>query len=155
MSGEIKGLGINQAMGMLRENGIEEFKNYLEDTTAVLVRSIQPLVNTIRSAPSPDDPTIIADYTREISMTVQDIVDKTNAAVADLKDAALSKHAPPVIKALEGTCSTLVSNHERGEIGAIPPAAFRIARATKELVLRVDRIESGDLTADMTLPFEF
>jgi hypothetical protein len=131
MSGEIKGLGINQAMGMLRENGIEEFKNYLEDTTAILVRSIQPLVNTIRSAPSPDDPTIIADYTRDISMTVQDIVDKTNTAVVDLKDPALSKHAPPVIKALEGTCSELLRNQERGEIGAIPPAAFRIARATK------------------------
>jgi len=38
---------------------------------------------------------------------------------------------------------------------ALPPVAFKIARATKELVLRVDRIETGELTADMTLPTEF
>ena len=131
LSGEMKGLGINQAMGMLRENGIEEFKNYLEDTTAILVRSIQPLVNTIRGPPSPDDGAMIAEYTRDISMTVQDIVTKTNAAVTDLKDPALSKHAPPVIKALEATCGDLLRHSETGDIDRIPPTAFKIARATK------------------------
>ena len=50
------GLGVSAAMGMLRESGIEEFKNYLEDSTALLVRSIQPLVNTIRAgANNPQD----------------------------------------------------------------------------------------------------
>jgi hypothetical protein len=133
LSGEIKGLGINQSMGMLRENGIEEFKNYLEDSTAVLVRSIQPLVNTIRSSPNggAQNTGMIADYVREIDATVQDIVSKTSTAVKDLNNSALAKHAPPVTKILDSTRLDLMKRQETGDRDSIPPIAFKVARATK------------------------
>ncbi|KAF2425782.1 hypothetical protein EJ08DRAFT_382805 [Tothia fuscella] len=160
VNGDGKGLGISPVMpmSMVRESGVEEFKNYLEDSTAVLVRSIQPLVNTIRTggANDPSADATISAYIREISVTVNDIVRKTNEAVYELQDSALQKHAPPVAKALE-ICSTelIKLSEEKNGNDSLPPIAFRIARATKELVLRVDRIKSGELTAEMSLPAEF
>jgi hypothetical protein len=63
---------------------------------------------------------------------VQDIVSKTNEAVYELQDPALQKHAPPVVKALEGSSAELVRLHEeRKGNDSLPPIAFRIARATK------------------------
>ncbi|KIV99617.1 uncharacterized protein PV09_08683 [Verruconis gallopava] len=145
-------LGITQnSMSSLQESSLEEFKNFLDDSTALLVRSIQPLVNSVRSG-SADD-TVINEYIREISLTVEDITEKTNSAVAEVGNLALRKHAPPVIKVLEK--SRIELNQERNNKEKLPPIAFRIARATKELVLRVDRIESGELTVDATLPTEF
>jgi hypothetical protein len=157
LSAEMKGgLGAPQILGMLRENGIEEFKNYLEDSTALLVRSIQPLVNIIRNGnTNVDNSNIIGDYVRDIDNTVQDIVAKTNIALADLKEPALSKHAPPVVNSLKVTVQELCRAQTSGQRERIPPLAFRVARATKELVLRVDRIETGELTAEMNLPAEF
>lgn len=75
-------------------------------------------------------------FVRDIDNTVHDIASKTNAAIADLRDAALAKHAPPVIKTLEATSADLVRlNNEisaSGKAGdALPPVAFKIARATK------------------------
>jgi hypothetical protein len=156
LSADMKGsLATPHILGMLRENGIEEFKNYLEDSTALLVRSIQPLVNTIRNGMGKNDSAIVADYVREIDTTVQDIVTKTNIALADLKDPALTKHAPPVVSVLQATVQELRRTQVAGQQGNIPPLAFKIARATKQLVLRVDRIETGEVTADMTLPNDF
>jgi G protein-coupled receptor kinase-interacting protein 1 len=156
LSAEMKGgLATPQILGMLRENGIEEFKNYLEDSTALLVRSIQPLVNTIRNGGGANDAAVIADYVREIDSTVQDIVAKTNVALADLKDPALTKHAPPVVNVLQTTVQELRRTQVTQQLGNIPPLAFKVARATKQLVLRVDRIETGEVTADMTLPNDF
>jgi Spa2 homology domain (SHD) of GIT len=157
LSADMKGaFATPQILGMLRENGIEEFKNYLEDSTALLVRSIQPLVNTIRNgSPKGNDDQVVADYIRDIDGTVQDIVTKTNAALADLKDPALSKHAPPVVKALQGTVQDLQRTYSSGQRDRIPPLAFKVARATKELVLRVDRIETGEVTVDTNLPADF
>lgn len=141
-------------LGMLRENGIEEFKNYLEDSTALLVRSIQPLVNTIRSSPDPSE-SIVAEYVRDIDSTVSDIVTKTNMALADLKNPALGKHAPPVVSVLKDTVAELNRTMNGGQLDRLPPLAFRVARATKELVLRVDRIETGEVTAAMDLGNDF
>jgi hypothetical protein len=114
----------------------KEDQNYLEDSTAVLVRSIQPLVNTVRSGGKDD--TVITEYIRDISTTVSDIVLKTNEAIFELRDAALEKHAPPVLKVLEASSEELVrlndevksSGDGKGHAG-LPPVAFRIARATK------------------------
>ena len=114
-------------MGALRESSLEEFKNFLDDSTALLVRSIQPLVSTVRSG-SADDQTI-NEYIRDISGTVEDITDKTNAAILETGSPALKKHAPPVIKVLEK--SRIELNQERNSKDKLPPVAFRIARATK------------------------
>lgn len=114
-------------MTSLTESSLEDFKNFLDDSTALLVRSIQPLVSTVRSGSS-DDATI-NQYIREISMCVEDIVEKTNSAVEGSGSAALKKHAPPVVRVLEG--SRVELNQERNSRERLPPVAFRIARATK------------------------
>ena len=147
--------GVGSTMGMVRENGVLEFKNYLEDTTALLVRSIQPLVSTVRSNPTitTNDPAV-SSYVLEISTTVNEIVAKTNAAVVDLNNAALKKHAPPVVNVLDETARDLVNCRQRGDATGLSQYAFRIARATKELVLRVDRIEQGEVTEASSLPLE-
>ena len=124
------GIGIvpsGQGMGALRESSLEDFKNFLDDSTALLVRSIQPLVSTVRSG-SADDQTI-NEYIRDISMTVEDITEKTNAAILETASPALKRHAPPVIKVLEK--SRIELNQERNSKDKLPPVAFRIARATK------------------------
>jgi hypothetical protein len=124
------GLSINQngmGMGALHESSLEEFKNFLDDSTALLVRSIQPLVNIVRSGAADD--TTINEYIRDISTTVEDITGKTNTAVLEAGNSALKKHAPPVIKVLEK--SRIELNQERNTREKLPPVAFRIARATK------------------------
>jgi hypothetical protein len=92
------------------------------------------LVNTVRTpgANHINPQAAIGEYIRDINATVQDIVSKTNEAIYDLKDTALSKHAPPVIKVLENSAAELVRLNE-GNKGkdSLPPIAFRIARATK------------------------
>jgi hypothetical protein len=156
LTAEIKGgMGTPQILGMLRENSIEEFKNHLEDSTALLVRAIQPMVSTIRNgASSPADRAIVADYIRDIETTVQDIIATTNKALRDLKDPALSRHVPPVANALEETVFELKGTAMQG-LERVPPVAFRVARVVKELVGRVDRIEIGDLTVDMNPGSDF
>lgn len=78
----------------------------------------------------------VTDFVRDIDSTVHDIASKTNAAITDLRDAALVKHAPPIVKSLEASSAELVRlNNEisaGGNAGdALAPAAFKIARATK------------------------
>jgi hypothetical protein len=97
----------------------------------------------------------VAEHVRTIAATVSDIVGKTAAALAELNDAALRKHAPPVVAVLEAAVRDMQAAQARGAIDRIPPLAFRIARATKELVLRVERIEAGDVTVNTELPAEF
>jgi hypothetical protein len=92
------------------------------------------LVNTVRTpgANHINPEAAIEEYIRDINATVQDIVFKTNEAVYDLKDTALSKHAPPVVKVLENSAAELVrlNSGNKGK-DSLPPIAFRIARATK------------------------
>ncbi|KAF2755355.1 hypothetical protein EJ05DRAFT_488137 [Pseudovirgaria hyperparasitica] len=142
----------------VRTNGLAEFKNYLDDQTAVLVHSIQPLVHSIRSKPSnmpltTDEEEAIIDHVNNISRNVIDTAARTHRTMETSNNAALSKHAPPVINVLED-CKDLLLDAE-GQREKIPPLAFKIARAMKELVLRVERIESGEVTADQTLTTDF
>jgi hypothetical protein len=92
--------------------------------------------------------------------------------VNQLSNPALKKHALPVVEVLdECRQSMLAIDIKGGGRERIPPLAFKTARALKvsfisawvlfnvlmivqELVLRVDRIESGELTVDQTLKTE-
>ncbi|KAI4709747.1 hypothetical protein J4E89_005764 [Alternaria sp. Ai002NY15] len=139
------------------DSGMLNFKNYLEDQTALLVQSIQPLVNLIRSNPdsTPGDEQQIYEYIQDISQAVDDTGNKTYDAVNQLSNPALKKHALPVVEVLdECRQSMLAVDINGGGRDRIPPLAFKTARALKELVLRVDRIESGELTVDQTLKTE-
>ena len=71
-----------------------------------------------------------------------------------LGNKALAKHAPPVVQVLEECKEQLVRLGNDGERTRMPPVAFKIARATKELVLRVDRIETGELREDQKLSLD-
>jgi hypothetical protein len=139
-------------------------QNFLDDSTAQLVRSIQPLVSTIRSPnPSASSTQAVAEHVRAIATAVGGVVAKTEATLADGDGrleagaaAALRRHAPPVLGVLEAAVVEMQAGlRERGGVERIPPVAFRVARATKELVLRVERIEAGEVTAATELPAEF
>lgn len=122
------------------------------------MQSIQPLVNMIRASPTstPAEEQQIYDHVEDISRAVQDTGSRTYDAVKELSSPALKKHAVPVVEALEECRQNLLAVDVRGGgRERIPPLAFKTARALKELVLRVDRIESGDLTVDQTLPNDF
>lgn len=159
-NGLLKGSNVN----IVRESsGLEEIKNYLEDQTTDLVNSIQPLVQEIRSTPAgapfpPQSEENIQHHINDINRIVYDISFKTREAVSNTRNSALAKHATPVVDLLEdcreGLLSALQEN-ESGKREKIPPLAFKIARATKELVLRVERIENRELTADMTVSNDF
>jgi len=78
----------------------------------------------------------VTEFVRDIDSTVHDIAHKTNVAITDLRDAALGKHAPPVVKFLEASSAELVRLNSEISAGskagdALPPVAFKIARATK------------------------
>ncbi|KAF2263045.1 cell polarity protein-like protein [Lojkania enalia] len=145
-------------IGIEKDTGMSEFKNYLDDQTALLVQSIQPLVHMIRSTPSstPADEQQISDFIQDISRSVQDTATRTYEAVRDLQNPAVKKHAVPVVEALEDCKQSMLEVDVRnGGRDKIPPLAFKTARAMKELVLRVERIETGELTVDQTLKTDF
>ncbi|KAL1636287.1 component of the polarisome [Neofusicoccum ribis] len=156
-NGLLKGSNVN----IVRENsGLEEIKDYLEDQTTDLVNSIQPLVQEIRSSPAgaPLPEQNIQQHINDINRTVYDIGSKTREAVSNTRNGALAKHATPVVDLLEDCREGLLSALDENEAGMrekIPPLAFKIARATKELVLRVERIANRELTADMTVSNDF
>ncbi|KAI9707971.1 MAG: component of the polarisome [Bogoriella megaspora] len=142
--------------------GLVELKAYIDNQTAHLVRAIQPLVQSIRSASSSPslssiDLATIQDHVADISSTVEDIVHKTSDSMRELDNPVLDKFASPVIGVLEECRAGLLDASEErdGVRGRVPGLAFKIARATKELVLRVDRIESGELTERDEVSNEF
>ncbi|KAJ4299789.1 component of the polarisome [Kalmusia sp. IMI 367209] len=157
-SSPYSGYDRQSGLGFEKDQGMTEFKNYLEDQTALLVQSIQPLVNLIRSTPvsTPADEQQIDDYIQDISRAVQDTGNRTYDAVKDLSSPALKKHAIPVVEVLEDCRQDMLAmDVTGGGRDKIPPLAFKTARALKELVLRVDRIETGELTVDQTLKSDF
>jgi predicted nucleic acid-binding Zn-ribbon protein len=116
------------------ESGMTEFKNYLEDQTALLVQSIQPLVNIIRSSPSstPADEQQIYEYIQDISQAVEDTGNRTYDAVNKLSNPALKKHAIPVVEVLDDCRQNMLAVGVRGGgRDKIPPLAFKTARALK------------------------
>jgi hypothetical protein len=109
-------------------------QNYLEDQTALLVQSIQPLVNLIRSNPvsSPAEEEQIYDYIQDISRAVDDTGNRTYNAVNQLNNPALKKHAIPVIEVLDDCRQNLLAIDIRdGGRDKVPPLAFKTARALK------------------------
>lgn len=129
----------------------------------------------IRSSPisTPADEQQISDYIQDISRAVQDTGTRTYDAVKELSNPALKKHAIPVVEVLEDCRQNMLAVDVRdGGRERIPPLAFKTARALKvskrhnrfehlhadpfqELVLRVDRIETGELTVDQMLKNDF
>ena len=111
-------------------------QNYLEDQTALLVQSIQPLVNLIRSTPNPTaaDEEQITEYIQDISRAVQDTANRTYDAIKELPNPALKKHITPVVEVLEDCRGNMLAVDVRsGNEDKIPPLAFKTARALKVL----------------------
>jgi hypothetical protein len=109
-------------------------QNYLDDQTALLVQSIQPLVHMIRSTPitTAADEQQVSDYLQDISRAIQDTTSRTYEAVRDLPNPALKKHAVPVVEVLEGCRQDMVAiNVRNGGKEKIPPLAFKTARTMK------------------------
>lgn len=108
-------------------------QNYLDDQTALLVQSIQPLVHMIRSSsdPSPANEQQILDYIQDISRAVQDTGSRTYEAVKELSNPALKKHAVPVVDVLDDCRQALLEVDVRNGGRDIPPLAFKTARAMK------------------------
>ena len=94
-------------------------------------------MNTIRNpaAGTSNSQATIAEYIRSINSTVQDIVGRTNDAVYELRrdttGPALQKHTPAVTTVLDNCRNELTSPGLPKQ--AMPPIAFKIARATKVL----------------------
>lgn len=149
--------GIN-GMGFEKDVGMTEFKNYLDEQTDRLVKSIQPLVDIIRSNPAstPAQEQQIDNFLDDISRTIQDTATKTYDAVQTATNPALKKHAVPVVEVLEECRKSLMEiDVVNGGRERISQLAFKTARTMKELVLRVERIETGELTADQPLRNDF
>ncbi|KAK4141869.1 protein SPA2 [Dichotomopilus funicola] len=125
----------------------EDLKLYLEDQTAVLVQTIQALVQLVR-----DDPAIgrVTEEINVITEVVGQVADETKAAAPGGSGAAM-------VQRLETCRERLMEAGHRGvDIAAtagsgddrewrmwtqtLPPIAFEIARETKELVQRVDQL---------------
>jgi len=116
------------------DSGMLEFKNYLEDQTALLVQSIQPLVNIIRDSPTstPAEEQQIYEYIHSISQAVEDTGNRTYDAVNKLSNPALKKHAIPVVEVLDDCRQNMLAVDVRGGgRDKIPPLAFKTARALK------------------------
>lgn len=110
---------------------------------------------------------------QDISRAVDDTGDRTYDTVKQLSNPALQKHAIPVVQVLDDCRRDMLDIDIRnGGRDKVPPLAFKTARALKvcrmrpsttsfytddeqELVLRVDRIESGELTVEQTLKTDF
>lgn len=131
-------------------------------------------MNLVRSSPTstPAEEQQIYEYIQDISRAVDDTGDRTYDVVKQLSNPALQKHAIPVVQVLDDCRRDMLDiNIRDGGRDKIPPLAFKTARALKvccvydqirscangwqELVLRVDHIESGELTVAQTLQTDF
>jgi len=107
-------------------------RDYLEDQTASLLLSIQPLIHTIRAAGTGAATTNVALYVSTIAATVQDVVATVSAVIiSDTANefdefhgneghhnnvdsdsravtAALEKHVLPLVRVLEECCAQLL-----------------------------------------------
>jgi hypothetical protein len=124
---------------------IEDLKIYLEDQTAVLVQTIQNLVQLVRNDADIDE------VMEEINV-ITDVVGQVNEETAQ----AAGPSGPELVKRLADCRERLLEAGKRGlELSGgnngggesrewrmwtqtLPPIAFEIARETKELVQRVE-----------------
>ncbi|OLN80998.1 Protein SPA2 [Colletotrichum chlorophyti] len=136
-----------------QDNQAEDLKIYLEDQTAILVQNIQNLVGSIRSDASIDQ---ITSEINGIVEVVGKVISETQASGNGDMTARLAAGRERLLEASERGLDI-----DRGQdVGAsgrndrewrmwtqtLPPIAFEIARETKELVQRVDRLvlNNGD-----------
>lgn len=141
-----------------QDTDVEDLKIYLEDQTALLVQNIQSLVSSIRSEAGI---TALLNEITGISDVVGTVVSATETAMSSTGNGPLRTQAEPVVRRLAGIRQRLI---EAGEVGraiadeerdddegdrawrswtsSLPPIAFQIAHETKDLVTKVDIIDS-------------
>ncbi|KAK1636173.1 hypothetical protein BDP81DRAFT_394808 [Colletotrichum phormii] len=133
-----------------QDNRAEDLKIYLEDQTAILVQNIQNLVGSIRS-----DAAI-----NQITSEINGIVEVVDKVIGETEASGNGGMIPRLVACRD----RLLEASDRGmdidrgqDVGAtgrndrewrmwtqtLPPIAFEIARETKELVQRVDRMASN------------
>ncbi|CAP69503.1 uncharacterized protein PODANS_1_11650 [Podospora anserina S mat+] len=132
-----------------RDTRAEDLKIYLEDQTAVLVQTIQDLVQLIRNDAD------ISQVTEEINT----IVDVVGQVVSETE--STGGNGVELVRRLSACRERLMEAGKRGlDLAAagndsasrewrmwtqtLPPIAFEIARETKELVQRVDQLVMDD-----------
>ncbi|KAL9115707.1 MAG: hypothetical protein Q9227_000075 [Pyrenula ochraceoflavens] len=144
------GTGVKLGFGMRgQDSDLEELKLYLEDQTDSLVRSIQGLVAAIRAEePLPT----IRSQMATIANVVGKVVSATESSMRDPSSSpALRDRAEPIVQNL-GECKNRLLNaaeesnrldgaSAKNFTNQLPPLAFEIARETKELVQRIERID--------------
>ncbi|KAK0632994.1 hypothetical protein B0T14DRAFT_533283 [Immersiella caudata] len=135
--------------GRRQDNRTEDLKIYLEDQTAVLVQTIQNLVQLIRND---------ADI-RQVTEEIDTIADVVGQVVSETE--ALGSSGVELVRRLSSCRERLIEAGKRGtDLAAegkdtksrewrmwtqtLPPIAFEIARETKELVQRVDQLVMND-----------
>ena len=130
----------------------EDIKIYLEDQTAVLVQTIQNLVQLVRNDADID----------QVSEEISVIVDVVGQVTAETQRTVGGPAGAELVKLLAGCRERLMEAGSRGlDLAAqgsgdaksrewrmwtqtLPPIAFEIARETKELVQRVDQLVMDD-----------
>lgn len=132
-----------------QDNQTEDLKIYLEDQTAVLVQTIQNLVQLIRNDADIDQ---VTEEINTISDVVGQVVAETEALgpggvdlvrrLATCRDRLMEAGKRGVDLADEGKDTR--SREWRMWTQTLPPIAFEIARETKELVQRVDQLVMND-----------
>ncbi|GAB1311061.1 component of the polarisome [Madurella fahalii] len=140
----------NNMNGRQPDRRTEDLKIYLEDQTAVLVQTIQELVQLIRND---------ADI-EQVSEEINTIVDVVGQVISETE--AIGPSGAELVRRLSSCRERLMEAGKRGlELAAdkaskndrewrmwtqtLPPIAFEIARETKELVQRVDGLAVGGL----------
>ena len=139
----------NGTYGGRQDNRTEDLKIYLEDQTAVLVQTIQNLVQLIRND---------ADI-KQVSEEISTIAEVVGQVVSETE--ALGPSGVDLVRRLSACRERLMEAGKRGrDLAAngkdtnsrewrmwtqtLPPIAFEIARETKELVQGVDRLVMND-----------
>lgn len=135
----------NTPGGGQRDRRTEDLKIYLDDQTAVLVQTIQELVQLIRND---------ADI-NQVTEEINTIVDVVGQVIAETESSMGAPTGGELVRRLASCRERLMEAGKRGlELAAdkdkagdrewrmwtqtLPPIAFEIARETKELVQRVD-----------------
>ncbi|KAK0630119.1 hypothetical protein B0T17DRAFT_210799 [Bombardia bombarda] len=127
----------------------EDLKIYLEDQTAVLVQTIQNLVQLIRNDADIDQ---VTEEINTIGDVVGQVVSETEATggnggelvrrLASCRERLMEAGNRGVDLAAEGKDTR--SREWRMWTQTLPPIAFEIARETKELVQRIDQLVMND-----------
>ena len=135
--------------GRQQDSRTEDLKIYLEDQTAVLVQTIQNLVQLIRDEANID---LVTEEINTISNVVGQVVAETKALgssgmgfvgrLSACRDRLMEASKSGLDLAAAGNDTQ--SREWRMWTQTLPPIAFEIARETKELVQQVDQLVMND-----------